>query len=595
MFEAAGMRGRLRTWTRPGRFPAPARMARLWLGVLAASFGPATGAAASGQDQNAPHAWVYFDSRESGTGRPPQLRLEFARASHTVPAAADTMVISYLAERVWGGLPQLSISMNDTNRVLVRFDLTALRSTGALRKAELVLELHNSEVPIVAPFDLAVHRVTERWDEQTTNWDSQPASQKKPVLTLKVAPAEQTLRIDVTPVVRLWLSGTARNHGLLLKAAVPADDGRDAAGGGPVPELTPPPAATAPAEKLPWPHQAPGLSAAEAEKLNREVWIINNFPLYQADPDGRRRTFHSGLDIVLPNGTPIYAMKDGWVKSVDGATVVIADAQDGAPACGWAYTHLGDLQVKPREFVRRGTHIGNVAFHGLAHIHLEKAWCQGDHWGSWRYACAPDAHFTYPDSDPPVIRTPFLFFRNDTDDRFAPDESGRIVLSGAVDIVVGLRDAGQHARSSESGFGDRLAVAAIDYEIRPADGAGGTPLRRHSFDFRRLAIKHSAHNWQFNTALTGVVYKHPTLCESEGRTGDKVFSYYVITNCPGDGSPNELRLADSGLCWDTAAVDAGGKRICPDGAYDVIVRARDFVGNESAAQMRVTIAQRPAP
>ncbi|MBN1256356.1 MAG: hypothetical protein JXA52_01480, partial [Planctomycetes bacterium] len=69
-------------------------------------------------------------------------------------------------------------------------------------------------------------------------------------------------------------------------------------------------------DKLPWPYQRPGLKPKEIAQLNREVWVINDFPLYQSDEEGGWCYIHGGLDIVLDNGTKIYAMKKGWVKAI---------------------------------------------------------------------------------------------------------------------------------------------------------------------------------------------------------------------------------------------------------------------------------------
>src|SRR5688572_18935052 len=97
-----------------------------------------------------------------------------------------------------------------------------------------------------------------------------------------------------------------------------------------IPALTFPPAGPE-IRKLPWPHQPPGLSAPEIEKLNRAVWVINNNPLYQANERGDWAYFHGGLDIVLTNGTKIYAIQDGWVKSIANSAITIAALKTAAP------------------------------------------------------------------------------------------------------------------------------------------------------------------------------------------------------------------------------------------------------------------------
>jgi hypothetical protein len=502
------------------------------------------------------------------------------------------VLISYLADRSFGGLSQLSISMNDTNRVLVAFDLPEGLRAAALGKAELVLDLKNPErYAATEPFELALHPVSGEWSETGTSWKSQPAFIAEPAVTLTLDPHPHTVRIDVTALTRRWLARDLPNHGILLKvAAVTNQTARE--GQGIPPSSEEPPALTFPfaepqVEKLPWPHQEPGLSKAAVDELNREVWIINDFPLYQADRPGRWRYFHGGLDIVLDNGTKIRAMKDGWVKAIFASSIVIGDARGDEPGYGWSYSHLGNHQVEVGEFVKQGSIIGEVDFHGLAHLHLERVFSEGPHWGSWHYISVPNGHFTYRDADPPVVETPFHFFPNRSDREIEPSGSGPIRLCGEVDIVVGMREAGSYARS-EGGFGDRLGVMRMDYEIAPL--RGGKARRFRSFDFGRLKIRKGVHARAYGTALTKVVYKHYGLFERERKSGSQALSYYVITNCRGDEPPSELALDDVEHAWDTAARDRQGKPLYPDGRYRITVTARDFDGHQARATMTVIVA-----
>jgi murein DD-endopeptidase MepM/ murein hydrolase activator NlpD len=359
----------------------------------------------------------------------------------------------------------------------------------------------------------------------------------------------------------------------------------------------PPPVLTFPydekaVEKLRWPHEPPGLAPEASEKLNRDVWVINNFPLYQADEAGRWRYFHGGLDIVLNNGTKIYAIKDGWVKSLRHSSVIIADAENDAACYGWQYTHLGNFQVAVGEFVKKGKWIGSIDFQGLAHLHLTKVFSEGRYWGSWSYSCAPDAHFAYVDEEPPVIRKPFLFFANNSDDPIRPSPSGTVTLRGAVDIVVGMRDGGRFAHSQESRFGDRLGVARIEYKIVPLAGDVKREFQMQSFDFRKLKIKTGYYAREYGTELTKVVYKDWRLAEPTRASGDKTLSYYVITNCPQGEPPKELSIRHRDCCWNTAESDGAGKPVFPDGPYNVAVTAFDFAGNSSTETMTVQVANR---
>ena len=551
-------------------------------------------AAAKERSADMPGSWVYFESKETRDGRAPQLVVQLDAGKHVIPVFQDSVIISYLADRAWGRLPALAISMNDTNRSLLAFRLGGLREQGRLVKAEVVLDMKLSKMPPVEAFDLAVHVVTSEWDERTTCWASQPTHGAKPASEAKVEPKAGTIRLDVTEIVKQWRAGTEPNYGILLKVAVPIAGGRHTTpprGDGKVPSLAVP-YEEEQREKLPWPHQEPGLDAEQIRRLNEEVWVINDFPLYQADREGKRRYFHSGLDIVLQNGTRIYAMKEGWVKSTRFSTITICDAEGDEPCYGWEYTHLAEFQVKVGDFAKKGTWIGEVRFHGLPHIHLSRVFSEGEHWGAWRYLCCPNGHFTYTDDGPPVIKKPFHFFENGTDTLIEPSASGEVVLSGDVDIVAGMREAGLYARSNKTGFGDRLAVTKIDYEIRPVSARAATTHRYHSFDFRNIKIKCGVYAREHNTNLTKVVFKHWTRFESQRRSGSRTFNYYVITNCLGEESPTELKLSDREHCWRTGAVDEAGKPVFPDGEYEIAVAASDFVGNSATETMRVRVVNR---
>lgn len=349
------------------------------------------------------------------------------------------------------------------------------------------------------------------------------------------------------------------------------------------------PTVEAKAEKLPWPHQAPGLSAREIEAVNRDVWVINNNPLYQADDRGEWCYLHGGLDIVLTNGAKIYAMKDGWVKVIAHSTITVADAKDDGPSYGWSYAHLGHFRVSEGDAVKAGTLLGEVDFNGLPHLHLDRVFSQGDYWRSWRYICFPDDHFTFEDDEPPTIERPFYFFEHDSDRRIQPQRNGSIAVRGDIDIVVAMRDGGQFAHSRENGFGDRLAVTRIEYSIHPA-GKETEARHFHSFDFRKLRFlagtDFSARS--YNTALARTVYKHWALF-GKRTSGHQNHNYYIISNCPGDAAPAELDLALATNCWHTAARKANGAPLYPDDDYVLEVTAYDSHENRAARSVQITV------
>ncbi len=358
-----------------------------------------------------------------------------------------------------------------------------------------------------------------------------------------------------------------------------------------VPPLTFPPTETV-IGKLPWPHQPPGLSPEEIAQLNRDVWVINNNPLYQGDEAGSWSYFHGGLDVMLTNGTPIYAMKAGWVKAIVYSGIVVADEPGDQPAFGWSYAHVTNFQAQVGDFVAQGTLLGQVSFEEASHIHLDKVFSEGPYWPSWRYTCFPDDHFTFADQEPPTIQTPFYFCENNSDNRLLPQRDGRMVVRGDTDIVVAMHDGGEFAHSHDgNAFGDRLAVTRILYSIGPATGTG-TPTRHFSsFDFRNLRVKNGIEYAarDYNTRLVRTVYKHYRVFGSQ-TPGDHSSSYYIISNCPGDAPPVEPALAFTNCCWQTAACDEDtGRPLYPDGEYIIEVIAFDSLGNSTNQSMTVTV------
>jgi hypothetical protein len=162
-----------------------------------------------------PRSWVWFDSRESEQG--PRLILERGRRTPEIlRAEADSVLISYLPDRAWGRLPRLSLSMGDTNRVLLRFPKPETRRPS---RAILELRMHVSQIPPAAPFELAVHAVTEDWSEAAARWNAAPAFAAEPIAVAKVEPGQDELRIELKGSPGSW------SQGLLLKV-------REAARGG---------------------------------------------------------------------------------------------------------------------------------------------------------------------------------------------------------------------------------------------------------------------------------------------------------------------------------------------------------------------------
>jgi hypothetical protein len=322
--------------------------------------------------------------------------------------------------------------------------------------------------------------------------------------------------------------------------------------------------------------------------MMERLHVANNFGLYQAarPEDPASIYLHNGLDIVLPNGTRLYAVQSGRVREVDSRAEnyysVTVEDEDGAGA-GWAYVHVSNIRVRPGEYVARGTHIADVKFlPSLPHVHLSRVHrVEGGDWARLATLARvqPDTFFAYRDTEPPLFSGPFRYFRNESEVEL--DRRTRPVLSGDVDIVAGMRDVGESARAAGSVIGDRLAVSRIEYEI---SGPGGIQIRRPSFDFTRLTLwtqRSPTYDAKYDEAAS--IFKFYNVLHPGGTPPwwQTKTSYYVVTNVPAEGRQGIHEPADRAHAWRTGERDGHGRPLWPNGDYVVTVRAWDHKGNRA--------------
>jgi hypothetical protein len=336
-----------------------------------------------------------------------------------------------------------------------------------------------------------------------------------------------------------------------------------------------------PAGNLPYPHHNPTYSQAQYDSLIEALFIINNFGLYQCGEQKEDCYFHSGLDFVLDNETPIFALEAGTVRANIGGnsfyrTLVIEDMDE--PGFGWAYTHIYHFAVEPGDEVSKGQFLARVNFQGLDHIHLSRTKLkEGGSWTNFNdlIDIYPDDYFTFIDESNPIIKTPFHFFENGTDSLFTSGDTIATV-SGEVDIVVSMRDPGQYGGEynvSSGYWGNRLAVRNINYRILKN---GEEILSRSSFDFRNLGFVFHAERWR----ETLTVFKHHTVLESEDGNPGTFLSHYILTNAS-DDAEGMIDPQDEALSWNTLELNTAGEALYPNGLYHIEVTAYDSNGNES--------------
>jgi murein DD-endopeptidase MepM/ murein hydrolase activator NlpD len=121
------------------------------------------------------------------------------------------------------------------------------------------------------------------------------------------------------------------------------------------------------------------LEAIAREQAGRAVWptagrVSSGFGA-RPDPFTGERSFHSGLDVAAPTGTPVVAMWTGRVVRTGprggyGLTVEL----DHGEGITTRYAHLSRIDVAVGTVVRRGERLGAVGSTGRStgpHLHLE--------------------------------------------------------------------------------------------------------------------------------------------------------------------------------------------------------------------------------
>lgn len=378
--------------------------------------------------------------------------------------------------------------------------------------------------------------------------------------------------------------------------AVPeGPEGPDPPGGPPVYRVAPPEG------KLPWPHHDPDWDQARYDEMIRDLWVINNYGLYQGGAHRNSLYLHDALDVVLPNGTPIFAVEMGVVRANIGGdehyrTLLIEDLD--RPGRGWGYTHVYHFTVQPGDTVHQGTRIGSVHFLGLEHIHLWRVHRrEGGSWSATEdlVSVHPDSFFVYIDTEPPVFEGRFRYVRARTDSAFlAPGPDVPVTVSGDVNIVVGLRDAGEWTRSTspvggDPTYGDRHAPTRVEYDIAGSDGVIVSGV---AFDLSQLRIPYLPFPIQ-RADLTLSLYQHYESVNPPAPppgNNNQRFSYFILTNSDGRDETRELRVAERQRAWRTAETGPDGARRFPDGEYTVTVRAYDSKGNMASRTEPVLVS-----
>ena len=287
--------------------------------------------------------------------------------------------------------------------------------------------------------------------------------------------------------------------------------------------------------------------------------------------------FHAGIDVREDEGTPVLAVRSGWISSPLAAHD-FGSLNESLRVGAVAYVHIragrdhrnalidadrfvptyDESGMMTRVRVKRGARfaagqpIGTV--NPFNHVHLNVGW-PGEEHNPLLFDLVG-----FADAVPPTIARGGVRLLDELGQPLTRRARGRVLVSGRVQVVVDAWDQADGNRPNR-----RLGLYDLGYQILRRDGtpASGFERVRHTLRFDRLASDPLA----------------PTLAYAPGSgipfyRGRRTRFLYLVTN----------RLSGG-----VAAVDAWETSTLPAGDYIVRVWAADVRGNSATANRDVPV------
>ena len=175
-------------------------------------------------------------------------------------------------------------------------------------------------------------------------------------------------------------------------------------------------------------------------------------PRFHLDAEGQLSAFHFGVDIVAPDGTPVFAVEPGVVVRRHSDSVTIGRKSGHR----FGYWHIRPV-VKSGRYIRIHQLVGYVA-KGWGHVHFAES-LRGRYRNPLREgALTPFVDHTVPDVVSVQIQTP----------DGVPANADHI--AGSIDITASIYDLPPIAPPAPWDVA-RLAPASVFWDIRDASGA----------------------------------------------------------------------------------------------------------------------------
>jgi hypothetical protein len=261
-------------------------------------------------------------------------------------------------------------------------------------------------------------------------------------------------------------------------------------------------------------------------------------------------SFHEGVDISAPDGTPVYAVESGTVAVVH--TQKAAEMVDVVSSTrDFEYWHIKAL-VRVGQRVQAGVTVLGTILHGAGHVHLTEV--DGDRIVN---PLAPGHLTPYADRTKPSVDAITLRETETGPGLFANFVRGSVELVAEAHDVPTLPVPGQWN-------GMPVAPALVAWRIQGLGGRVVVP-ERVAADFRTTIPANNLF-WSYYTRGT---YQNMSVFGKHFSWRQPGCFLFKLTREP----------------FDTRTVH--------DGVYDLIVTATDIRGNSSSLTRRLTIHNRP--
>jgi len=287
---------------------------------------------------------------------------------------------------------------------------------------------------------------------------------------------------------------------------------------------------------------------------------------------------HTGIDIMAPAGTPVYAIKAGYVKAILTTSaethwrIVIGDSAGAAECDAHMYAHVDYISIVMNagldigDWVDEGQYIGDVVlwtYNDFNHLHFSKirfAGASWDSWQDWDFVGNPlDDISVVDDPDAPVFDNAvgdqkFAFTNNQTGVYFPSGGT----LTGNVDIIC-------RAYDYINDYDHKLTPHGIEYRIDDEAWKTGFCFTGRIGPYENIY------------SITDVIYRDDATCNSQADYDIRDY-FFTVTNSDGD---SVIETSDPAYSWKTADYN--------NGAHVVYMRAWDVAGNSTIDSMTAEV------